>query len=475
MNHPMPRRLPTRPGSHVESKRRFRLRRPIADSRTAWGWLGSMGVGIALLQSASPARAQQAIQNMLEADAAANARAQATAAALTSDYTIKEGDFRLLLTPSTGLQWNDNVNLSGLNPEDDFILTPALGVTASYPLSEQNLLYLDITVGYNWYLQHSHYNSFALNSSSGTGLAFDLVIKDITIDIHDRVNYTQGTGQYGVGSAGGNGFVANSASAAVANTGSYGTFENTAGLLGTWDLNQVKLSLGYDHQNSLATTSAFNGSDRSSEMLNFRAAFQVRPNLSTGLESTAAFTTYDQQELNDNTAYTVGPFVQFTPGKFFTVTARGGLETYQFQETSHTIRTSDQTSWYGGLGITHQPTDWIKYSLDFGREVQIGAVSDLMTDWYVRPSVTWTMIHGLDLVTFFSYQHGNQGEGSTGNLPGFPNGTFDMYRAGISLQHAFTSWLNASLNYQYTDLSSGVVDGSYTQNLVALQLTFPLK
>ena len=28
-------------------------------------------------------------------------------------YTVKAGDFRLLVAPSLGLDWNDNVNLSG--------------------------------------------------------------------------------------------------------------------------------------------------------------------------------------------------------------------------------------------------------------------------------------------------------------------------------------------------------------------------
>ena len=44
---------------------------------------------------------------------------------------------------------------------------------------------------------------------------------------------------------------------AVSGPVSYGTFQNTAGLSGTWDLNDVTLTLGYDHQNVLATSSQF--------------------------------------------------------------------------------------------------------------------------------------------------------------------------------------------------------------------------
>ena len=93
------------------------------------------------------------------------------------DYTLKYGDFQVLISPSQGFRWNDNVNLSKTNPKDDYIVNPAVGIKASYPLSEHNLLSLDVTVGYDCYLLHPNLSTFDLNSSSGTGLSFDTVIK----------------------------------------------------------------------------------------------------------------------------------------------------------------------------------------------------------------------------------------------------------------------------------------------------------
>ncbi len=406
-----------------------------------------------MLLTALSASAQEALQNSLAGDAAADSRSQQMQ---SQNYTFKNGNFRMLILPSLGFDWNDNINISQTNVMDDFIVMPSVGITASYPLSERNLLYLDVSIGYDWYLKHSNLSTFDLNSSSGTGLSFDLGIKDFTINFHDWVSYVQDSSQ----------------NATVANTASYGALQNTAGLSSTWDLNQVNLSMGYDHQNIIATSSQFSDINHASEMLFARASFQVHPKVTVGLESTAAFTTYDQTILNNNDAYTVGAYAELRPGAYFKFTARAGYSIYQFQNTSTNIQTSSQNSWYGSINISHQPTDFVSYSLDAGHEIQLGVQSDLVEDWYVRPSITWKVINGLDILTSFSYEHGDQGVGSVGSLPGNPNGTYDWFAGELSFQHPLTSRLTLSLDYRLTMRSSSTPDDGYTQNQVGLLLTY---
>jgi hypothetical protein len=416
--------------------------------------------------------AQEALQNMVAGNSAAEARNQQMQSPQVQDYTFKEGDFRMLLTPSMGLEWNDNVNLAQTNVLSDEIIMPAVGIRASYPWSQGNLLYLDVTLGYDWYLQHPRFSSFQFDSSSGTGLSFDLAIKDITLNLHDWISYAQGAGQSGTVSNPTGGFVGNTANGAVANTATYGTFQNTAGLSATWDLNRVTLSAGYDHENVLATSGEFTDFDHASEMFFVRAGVQAGPRITTGLETTVTLTSYQQNTLNDNDAYTVGPYIEFRPDDFLKITARGGFTTYQYQDTSSTIQTSSQDSWYANVTVAHEVTDSVSYSLQAGREVQLGVVSDLLADWYVRPNITWKVINGWELTTYFFFEHGDQGVGSVGNLPGNPNGNFDWYGGGLSLTHALTSRLTLGLNYQLTFRTSDLPNDGYTQNLLSLQLTY---
>ena len=299
-----------------------------------------------------------------------------------------------------------------------------------------------------------------MNSASRTGLSFDIGIKDVTLNLHDWMSYVQDEAQQ---------------SGTVANTPNYGTFQNTAGLAATWNLNQATLSAGYDHQNIQSTSAQFDNITHAAEMLFARAGFQVHPKVTVGLESTAAFTRYTQSGangLNNNDAYTAGTYAEFQPSKFLKVTARGGYAIYQFQQTSTSIQTSDQNSWYASLNIAHQPSDSVSYSLEVGRETQLGTSSDLVEDWYVRPNINWKIIKGFDFNTSLFYEHGDQGVGSSGSLPGYSNGNFDWYGGSLSLEHPLTSWLSLGLNYRITVRSSSTPNDGYTQNLVGLQLTY---
>jgi hypothetical protein len=410
------------------------------------------------LLPAVPVVAQEALQNMQAGNTYAQARSQAMNSQQPRDYTLKYGDFQMLVQPSLGVDWNDNIRTSNTNAESDYIVKPAVGVNVSYPFSQRNLLMVDLSVGYQWYLQHSSLSSFDLNSSTGTGLSLDLGIKDVTLNFHDWVRYSQDASQ----------------SPNVANTGTYGTFNNTAGLSATWDLNQVTLSAGYDHLNELSTSGQYNNINHASDMLFARAGLQVHPQVTLGLESTATFTRYDKSgtsnnALNDNNAYTVGPYVTFESDQYLSLTARGGISTYQFQQTSASLQTADQNSWYAGVTLAHQPRESINYSIDAGRELSLGTQSDLTQDWYVRPRITWNFIRDWSFNTYFSYQHGKQG---TGNVFGNFSETYDWYSAGAALRHALTSRISVALNYRLTIRSSSIDNNGYTQNLVGLQLTY---
>ena len=419
---------------------------------------------LAVLLLARPVSAQEALQNSLTGQTVAKARDQQLQ---NPDYTFKNGDFRMLVSPYLSAQWNDNVNLAQTNLMDDYIITPGVGIAASYPLTQRNVLFLDVSIGYQRYLKHPSLSAFTINSATRTGLSFDIGIKDVTLNLHDWFSYSQDSAQ----------------SSAVANTANFGTFQNTAGLSATWDLNQVTLSAGYDHQNVLSTSGNFNNINHSAEQFFLRSGFQVHPEVTLGLETTASFTRYDksgsgvggsQNGLNNNNAYTVGPYVTFTPGHYFTVTARGGYSTYQFQQTSQSIQTSSQNTWYASVNVSHQILEFLSYSLAVGHETQLGVQSDLNEDDYVRPNITWKIIKDWDFSTGFFYEHGKQGVGSvftgTGNLN--QNYTYDWYGGSLTLSHALTRRLSLGLNYRLTLRSSDQPNQTYTQNLVGLQLTY---
>ncbi|MGA9778086.1 MAG: outer membrane beta-barrel protein [Verrucomicrobiia bacterium] len=408
------------------------------------------GCLVAFIMLASlPALAQEALRDSLASDAAAEARKVQLE---SLPYTVKSGDFRLLFVPSLDLSWNDNVNIVKTDPEQDFILSPLVQLNASYPITQYNLLSLNVGAGYEKYFDHDEYSTWFLQS--GTELSFDIYVKDFWINLHDRVNYVQDTSQQ----------------PALSGTATYATLNNTAGLSVTWDLNKLTFSAGYDHENIISPTSQqYESQDGATEMVYTRAGLEVYPGVTTGIEGTGSFTTYDQMTLNNNNSYSAGVYADWQPGKAFHVQPRVGYTIFQFQHTSQSIQTSDLNSWYADLNLMHQITDAIGYTLDAGHEVQTGIQSDVIEDWYVRPGVHWDIIRNVSLNTSLSYEHGNQG---AGNVAGNLVETFDWFTTDVGASYSPMKRLSLGLDYRLTLRSSNVPTGEYTQNMITLSLTY---
>jgi hypothetical protein len=426
----------------LSGRSRYRLT-VIATTRP---WLAT-----AVILSAGLGSAQEALRTSLAGDAAAAARNRQQE---SQSYTVKTGDFTLLATPGLSLDWNDNINLAHTNALQDFILLPTLGLNMSYPLTQRNLLQLNVTFGYQDYLEHSQYSSWYVQS--GSALSFDIYVKDFWINLHDRFSYVQNSSEQ----------------AAVANTGTYGTSQNTLGFNVTWDLEDVTLSLGYDHENFMSTSQGFNQTDRSSELIVARGGFKFHPTLTAGVEATAAYTAYDQTLLNNNVNYSAGVYANWQPGHALNVQPRVGYTYYQFQQTSRAINASNQGAWYLDLAATHDVTDTVSCTLSAGHELTLGIYGDNIEDWYLRSTINWRIIKNLTLSTSFSYEHGSQGVvNTTGNLAE----NFDWLVFGLNLSRPVTSRLTVGVNYQLTLRTSNYVSREYAQNLVGARLTYALQ
>lgn len=401
-------------------------------------------------------------------DAAAEAQRQQQASQL---YTFKEGDFRLLIVPSLELDYNDNVTIAQTDTQEDFILKPLVTLTGSYPISQQNSLSFSTGVGYDEYLEHNQYSAYRVNSDSQ--LLFDVRVKDFLIDFHDRFSYSQDP----------------STEAAVAGTAIYGGLQNSAGVTTTWDLEDVVLTLGYDHQNFISSSSEFSYLNRASELPLARAGAKLRPDLTIGIEGTASFASYDQSVLNDNQSYSLGAYGDFQPDSYFHLQPRAGYTIYQFLHTSQsaqifdltptgvpiivptgeTIQTADLNAWYADVTLSHQISKVVSYSLNGGHEIRPGIQSDAIEDYYFRPSIQWSIVKGLGLNTSLFYEHGNEGVGNvTGNLTEI----YDWYGGALLLTYPLMKKLLLTLSYRLTLRSSNNSAGDYAQNLVGIKLSY---
>jgi hypothetical protein len=370
------------------------------------------------------------------------------------DYTVKFGDFRLLAAPSVELDWNDNVNLAKEGAESDFIVRPGLQLSASYPLTEANVLAVSVGAGYNEYIEHTDLSYWYLQS--GSQVAFDAAIKDFRFDLHDRFSATQDSAQ----------------ESGIAGTGTYGIIQNTSGLSVLWDLEDVALSLGYDHQIVEATSSQFSYDDLNAEYLTSQAGFRLHPDLTVGVEATGSLTSYDEHILNNNDSYSVGAFGDWKPGSSFRIQPHVGYTVYLYQQTSTTIPAVNAASLYANVTASQQVTDTLSYSIAGGREDRPGIDTDLIQDWFVRPSVNWTGIKDVTIGANFSYEHGSQSQGSVPGSANYGGEVYNYLAGGINVAYQLTKRLAISMNGRFIGRSSTVSILEYTQDQVGLRLDY---
>src|SRR5947209_4493400 len=94
-----------------------------------------------LLVAGGAASAQEALRRSLAAAAPSTAsRPQEE----SQPFMVKAGDFRMLASSSLGLDWNDNINSSKVNAQQDFILRPQAQLQTTYPLTQVNIFNLSI-------------------------------------------------------------------------------------------------------------------------------------------------------------------------------------------------------------------------------------------------------------------------------------------------------------------------------------------
>jgi len=415
-------------------------------SRCHW-WIGPGAAALAILTSGQ-GRAQDALQ-VLRADlAAAGARRSNLE---TQPYTLKVDEFRMLASSGLDLDWNDNVNAAQHGAESDFVVRPTGLLTASYPVTQNSLLSLNVTAGYSKYLEHDEFSAVFIGS--GSGLALDLDAGQFTFDVHDRMQYIQDSTQQ----------------SSVAGTGLYGLFDNAAGLMGTWDLNDLAPSLGYDHENYIASSSSFSYTTHASEDFFARTTLRVQPRLSLGLEATAAFTTYQEKVLNDSTDLSAGLFAERRPNSAFRLTARGGYVAYLFDQTGTRIPASNQDTWYVDVTATDQVTDKISAGLSAGRELRLGISSDVVTVWYARPGLAWRVLRDVSARATAAYENGSQ---DLGVLPGSPHEGYDWCSIDLGLTYSARRNIIMSLDYRLTLRYSNVSPLSYTQDQIGFTLTY---
>ena len=400
-----------------------------------------------LLFLAPAVRAQEAVRPSLAGEASAEARRQ------TIDqipYNLLLGPVRFRFSATTGIEYNDNINLAETNRQSDFIVRPQFNIDAIWPVTQLNTLRLDLGLGYSFYLKHPSADTNGIVISPGSQLAFDIFVQDFRINIHDRFLLQQDP----------------VAQIQLSNVENYGRFENTGGVSVLWDLNKAVLTFGYDHYTYISTTSAFSYLDRNAEELALSADFALTSTTGVGLEGNFVYNYYNSQSvLNDATSYSVGPFVETQLTNYLKLRASAGYQAMNFGNGGSVGDTSNGSIPYAYLLLAHRINAAISQTITAGHELQLGVNSNFITLNYVRHTATWNIVRGVLFATEAFYEDGE-------DSGGIYSEHIQRYGGAATFAYQLTPHVTIGLRYQYTQKNSNQPGRSYKQNVIALDGTY---
>ena len=401
---------------------------------------------LALFFLAPAIRAQDAVRPSLAGEAAAEARQQPIE---NIPYNLRLGPVRFLFSITLGVEYNDNINLSQTDQQDDIIIRPQFNIDAIWPVTQLNTLKLDLGIGYSFYINHPNADTNAILIAPGSQLSFDIFVQDFRINVHDRFSLQQDP----------------IAEVELSNVVDYGRFENTLGVSVLWDLNKAVLTFGYDHYTYVSTTDTFSYLDRNAEELSFSAYFALTSTTGAGLETTAVYNYYSENFLNDSVTYSAGPFVETQLTNYLKIRVAGGIQLINFDSGGGVGDTSDTTDYYANILLSHRINAAISETLAAGHESQLGINSNSVALNYVRHTATWNVVRNTLITTELFYEDADDSGGIFSEHA-------QRYGGAISFGYQLTKHVTVGTRYQYTQKQSDQPLRDYKQNRVSIDATY---
>ncbi len=400
--------------------------------------------------------------------------------------TLKIGRFTLNLEGSLNMEFNSNINATSIDPIEDIVLTPELGIAVAWPISNSNKLSFRSTIGYSKYLNNPQFDRPSLTLSPDSALSFRLHVGEVLIEFHDSFALTSDT----------------STEAALSGVVSLPRFENTIGFAIIFDLNQAVVSLGYDHYNFLVVGSAASGDGTESKdlsSLNYRtervsasAVLSVGPAVRLGVQASAADTRYQDAVTNNYATFSVGPSIQYQLTRFTELQATFGLVGYSTKageslsvtqitaqpDGSFAAQTVNVPGREGGvdlgsyasLAIGNRLNRYYTQSISIGHEDRSDPFSGRTQTNSASYASNWALGRRISLGLNLFVQDIKSVEGGGVGVAGASD--YRRFGGAITAVYAISDRFNVGLSFSFIKQESDTPSAAYDQNRASVRVGY---
>jgi hypothetical protein len=409
--------------------------------------LQALLTGACLFFFVKTAHSQEALRTSLAGETTRQSQSQA--AITLGYYNLLTGPVSWRFLSGLELSYNDNVNYSQNNREGDFIFQPNLATQARWPVTENNILNFSLNAGYSAYVQHPNLSRFYINP--GSDLSFDILIGDLTINLHERPSITENA--YENPTSGGQ--------------GNYSLLQNTVGTTATWDLDRWVLQGNYDHINYVYLNDNQQFPNGTSDNLLFSAGARFASQFVAGVEGGGSLINYDQSSTAPEpnaTQWNAGVFCKAPISDYMNARVDVGYTDLSPENSDSTANVNGVSTVYFQFSLLHQVNQYINYSLTAGHSVDLELNGQPYEYYFVQLQPNWNFLKNYQLSTPLSWRQGTEVYNQTVD--------FDQYQVGINLTRTITQKLSGTLGYQFIKETSDTSSFNYIANIVSLSFTY---
>jgi hypothetical protein len=426
-------------------------------------WIVSLGLFCWLLPKPA-AHAQQSLQSALSLDSVLQSQNNTNPVVVIQPDQPHLGPVQLTLAPYSRISLDDNINLTSTNTESDVIVGVGSTLGAAWQATGKSVVQLSAQIGYNFYLNHPDHDY--LQISPGSALTWGFKLSDWLVTFFDQFNYTRN----------------DIAVASVSNVSGIPIVDNTLGMRAQWQPGNWLFEAGYSYDTYFSTSTQFNYLNNDSDYFFTRGAWLFSQHGQLGIEGSASYTYFSHPPQNNNNSYSVGPYVQWQPDPFITVSVHGGPTFYSFAPNASNPIQNNLSSYYASLDVTHQMTEFLSEELTLNRSVSLGIGSgspyyqqlsiDYLVRWYAKP---W-----LNFYLRLDYQQGQQPYQQGYQFVDRPPFIVPFYateyynREGVSpgVTYQLTRKITANLSYTHWTRGSNFYQNTYSDDSATFQLQY---
>ena len=372
------------------------------------------------------------------------------------DYNLRLGPVFVDIIGTFGLEYNDNINTSEVDPISDFILQPGISLGFKWQMNENTEIDLNVGMEYWHYLSESDLNEFdnSFGLTPNTELSFRVLIGDVAFRVYDRLQYSFDSADSVVVDPVTGDVIDNDPEA-------FTRYRNVLGVQTEFFIRETIFSAQLSREDIYSPEDIFSYVNRHEHKAALNVEHPLAANFLVGAGISYAIFDFDEEVNNDGTIFTVGPYFDWKITELIGLYAGIAFNDWDYDQGALTDTFGDDPqlqdyTWM--VRLSHVANEVFNHQLEWYRAVSVSNTAN----FNIVDGIRYTAIYNLTPRIVLNGAVGYEESESSGGL--LKNNNFDRWVAGISTELVLGPRLTAELGYRYIDKESDADFQSYEQN-----------